>query len=404
MSSNTFDIENDDLSGFSKQARRFIDAAHALGWTLRWVGRNNQTVQVISPNGEKSINVPKTSINANRVKSWVNALSHHSEPDAFHDYVEAQWPEAARQKPRAPRPELRARETAFGVGVVEYSDGDIPPMTMRTFAPDEAQVAAEVAAEVTAEAQRMEDHMREEKRKARRQAEREASRLRDRISAEERARLEEAAAGAPEVTVVSEGPWMVRQAPHGDGTGMGYESHSVIQKVMSDGSVVYRCRFCHWPSNENPRSVSTHASKAHPEHPAPKNPTLLRIQKYEDSGITHDTSPRRRLRSDLLWALDTIDGWEGMGREELAAALAEAVYDHRPDRQPSEPLTPEQVIRRIEMLVDGGRAAALHQQVEATAARLREAEESLSEQRERADRLAEERRALRELLSEGGES
>jgi septal ring factor EnvC (AmiA/AmiB activator) len=95
-----------------------------------------------------------------------------------------------------------------------------------------------------------------------------------------------------------------------------------------------------------------------------------------------------------------------MPREDLARALAEHVYAMRPDREPAAPLTPEQIIHRITLMVDAGRLAEMHQQVEATAAALREKEaeaETLSahaaEMEARVTALTEERRALAQMLS-----
>ena len=130
--------------------------------------------------------------------------------------------------------------------------------------------------------------------------------------------------------------------------------------------------------------------------------------------IKRPRSAIRRLRSDLLHALDGIKGWREMDPEALAEAVAEAVYEERPDREPAEPLTPEQIIHRITFLVDSGRLAEMHQSVERTAAALVEStdarnrltgevttlQQQLATAEAEVERLHEERRVLRDLLSE----
>jgi hypothetical protein len=180
----------------------------------------------------------------------------------------------------------------------------------------------------------------------------------------------------------------------------------VIHRVWSDGAEDYRCRFCTYTS-DNPRGVAGHASRTKQGHPASTAPPEdLRVNEYQPTDIKRPLSGIRRLTSELTHALDGIPGWEQMDPEELARTLAEHVYAMRPDPVPTEPLTPEQIIRRIVLMVDAGRLAEMHQQVESIAAALREKEaeaEALSvaaaELEARVDTLTAERRALRDLLT-----
>ena len=186
-----------------------------------------------------------------------------------------------------------------------------------------------------------------------------------------------------------------------------YESHSVIHRVWSDGTADYRCRFC--PSeSENPRGGAGHASRTKDGHPAASAPPEdRRVNEYHVKEIKRPLSGVRRLTTELTMALDSMDDWPTMSREELARTLAEHVYAMRPDREPAAPLTPEQILHRITLMVDAGRLAEMHQQVEATAEALREAQ---SREREVSHRAAEleaqvnvlrdERRALASMLSD----
>lgn len=98
----------DDASGFSAAARHFLHSAQSLGWTLRWGGKTMQMVQCYPPGGGSTIAVPKTSINANRERSWARALRQHSDADVD-TVLRETWPQYARteaaSKPTAPKPE-----------------------------------------------------------------------------------------------------------------------------------------------------------------------------------------------------------------------------------------------------------------------------------------------------------
>lgn len=364
--SRTFDIDT-DLSHFSKEARHLLHAARHLDWSIRWLTDQHQVAQITSPGDEhKTINIPTTNVNANRVKSWVKQLRRYSDDRDFVAYVEMNWPTAVKVESLAPRVEVKGASFGKPQYVLADSHGSL---NLGDAHPDGQQRAAE-ASSIIQELLTQDDEVEDTHR------------------------------------VVSTKPWLVRKAPstRSGSAGSMYESHSVSVVTFSDGRQEYRCNFCEYEHPDNPRSVSAHAAKAHPEHPRPEEPQILHVDDYQPSGQTRShgvsDSAARRLRADLLNALDSIEGWQQMSREALAEALAEAVVSERPEREPREPLTPEQVVHRIALLVDGGRVSALHRELDAMAEAVASAKSEAQECRLQADRLREERRALAAMLQD----
>jgi hypothetical protein len=367
----------DDLSPFPHSTQDILRMAHTLGWAMRWAS-SRKMVAITSPvERTKTISVPRTNMNENRRKSIVAQIGRYSDPDALADYIDAQ---VTVRKSAATR-------LALDLGV------EPPRVPARRPEPPKTAVAA--AFEEAAAAVEYSESL---------------SQVRD--TEEDRATIRKY--DDTEGVLVTEKPWMVRRGGNDGGTGRMYESPNVIERVWADGTIDYRCRHCDW-ANDNPRSVAGHASrrKDHPAAPQRDQQTHL-VPDYEQSDIKRPRSAIRRLRSDLLHALDGIKGWREMDPAELALAVAEAVYEERPDREPAEPLTPEQIIHRITFLVDSGRLAEMHQSVERTAAALVEQtdarnrltgevttlQQQLTTAQAEVERLHEERRVLRDLLSE----
>jgi hypothetical protein len=384
----TFDFPG-DLSPFPRATQDLLRMAHTLGWAFRWAA-NRKMVAITSPvERTKRVSVPTTNMNDNRHKSIVSQIGRYSDPDALLDYIDSQTTvrgsAATRlalnlgvEPPRVPAPKPEPPKTAVAAAMAEA---------------ERLAAAGEPAS--TTEAS---------------QAEHAVSQTCDTEADKAVIRKYDDSEGV----LVAEKPWMVRRGGTDGSTGRMYESPSVIERVWNDGTTDYRCRYCDW-ANDNPRSVAGHASrrKDHPAAPQRDQQTHL-VPDYEQSDIKRPRSAIRRLRSDLLHALDGIKGWREMDPAELALAVAEAVYEERPDREPAEPLTPEQIIHRITFLVDSGRLAEMHQSVERTAAALVEQtdarnrltgevttlQQQLTTAQAEVERLHEERRVLRDLLSE----
>lgn len=340
----------DDLSRFPSSTQEILLLANELGWETRWLGVSHDLACIVSPNREKTLNIPRTNINANRTRSWLAGIKRYSGDAAF---------DAAIEKRTASRGTMR---------LVMRDEPPTPVARPRPPVPETTVAAA----------------MREAEEKAK---------VEPRVTVEP-----EPAPSSGHGDVISEKPWMVRRGGVKGGHGRMYESPAVIERTHADGSVDYRCKFCDF-THENPRSVSSHRSQSHKDEVSPTK-TLLHVEEYEPTDIVRPRSAIRRLRSDLLHALDTIEGWREMDADALAEAVAEAVYEARPDRPVAEPLTTEQVLARITMLVDGGRLASMHQEVERMREALAEAQSARTAAEAEAERLHEERRVLRDLLAE----
>jgi hypothetical protein len=367
----------------SKEAREMLDLAERLGYALSWASNKQQAIAMRSTFDERKLLLPMTSINAHRLRSLGVQIVRHADPDV----VKAQADLIAISDRNRKAGKIPLTFDIATDNDIATKRGGFPVTTSVERAMNAAQLIAD------------EDEAAAEARRAAIVATETTPTPLDVRPLQHRD-------GDTSVHLVSETPWMVRRGGHEGGAGRMYESHSVIHRVWSDGVEDYRCRFCEYNS-DNPRGVAGHASRTKKGHPASTAPPEdLRVNEYVPTEIKRPLSGIRRLTSELIHAFDGIAGWEGMEREELAHTLAEHVYAARPDREPAEPLTPEQIIRRITLMVDAGRLAEMHQQVEATAAALREKEaeaERLSveaaELAERVETLTSERRALRDLLT-----
>jgi len=358
--SDTFDIAA-VRSRISKQALAVLETAEDLGWALEWASQKKQAISLRSTHDDHKLMFPLSSINANRLRSLKTQIARHSDPERLRDAADlTRLADRNRREGKIPLTFDIASNNAV--------------TTIREGFPLSAGV------------------------------ERALNRARLAVEEEKNVKTE-----PPTATPVSESPWMVRKGGKDGGTGRMYESHSVIHRVWSDGFEDYKCRFCDYV-NVNPRGVAGHAARTKVGHPAADAPPELHtVNEYEPTDIKHPNSGVRRLTSELTSALDSLpEGWcDGeFDAADVARTLAEHVYAMRPDRPPTEPLTAEQIVHRIALMVDTGRLAEMHQQVERTAAALVEAtdarnrltDEVIAAQQQVAA-LREERRALAQMLS-----
>lgn len=423
MSSTAFDFPH-DLSPFPSVTQDILRLAHDLGWSMRWVGSNKNVVHITSPiEPSKRIVIPSTNLNADRARSTTRQIQRYSDPDKVSDWVDSHTTVRGKGAvrvaldigPEPPKPTPQARpQTAMAAALTEAD---------RSASRTEATIGDEVRSGVTCSscltgydkctdrilagksaccATCAETDTHDEKVERRLHLTSVTASPSDEVS-----QIRDS-----DRSVVTEKPWMARQGGSEGASGRMYESPSVIERVWSDGHTDYKCTVCSYTS-DNPRSVSSHhARRKDGEHgQGPGTVKVLKVKDYTPTDIVRPVSAIRRLTSDLLRALDGMDDWSSMSPDELAKVLAEHVYEERPDREPAQPLTPEQILARITMLVDGGRLAEMHQSVERTAAALVEATEDrqrltgeVADLQREVTRLHEERRALRDLLAEAGDS
>lgn len=356
------DVNPSEIGKYMPEARRAIIFAGVLGWSVRWANQNRHVIALRAADG-KEISVPSTNINSNRYRSWISQIIRHTPNEVLLDFYTGKFMSDMGLDTQKITSVIGAEVVT---SVAEYLG---------------EQAIAAMAAET----------------------EQEVEQTRDSTVAEKEVPV--AVAAQPDTvseqpTLVSTRPWMARRSGVEGGQGKMYESPNVVVEVYSDGTEVFRCRHCRY-SNENPRSVSAHGSRAHPETKASPHPVLRPVKNYESSGLHREMSAARRLAADITSALDSVEDWHGMDASALALALAERIIEARPDRAPAEPLTDQQVIARITALVDGGRLADMHQQVQRISAALAEAEEARAAAEARADKWHGDLQAVREMLSEG---
>lgn len=376
----------DDLSPFPKDTRDILRMAHDLGWSIRWSGTSKRIATIHSPvEASKQITVPSTNLNADRRRSTVRQIARYSDPDRVQDFVDSQVTVRGKSALRlaldiGPEPPKVEPKT--------FEQGTAVARAMREAHEAATQAAADEAAAMA------EDH----------RLIRKANDDDEQVAA-----LDEAERLSQDVTrsIVTTKPWMVRKGGKHGSDGTMYESPVTLERIWSDGSIDYRCKFCTY-TNDKGRSVSAHASKKHTEAVGlSRKAEIRRVTNYQKSDIKHPMSAVRRMKSELLHALDSIHDWQSMDPEALTQRLAETLYEMRPDREPVAELTPEQIIARIVGLVDRGRLADMHQKVESMAAAMVEATDARNrlsteviEAQAEVARLREERRALASLLAD----
>jgi hypothetical protein len=206
--------------------------------------------------------------------------------------------------------------------------------------------------------------------------------------------------------------WAARESGKEGQPGKMYESAAVDLVTYADGHIGYVCQHCAEFASDNPRAVSAHAAQQHPGESEQKSQPHFTVPEYEESGIRR---PHRdtRLQHVITEALDTIADWQAMTPTEVAVAITDYIADNRPERQPAEPLTDQEVLERIVRLVDRGQYASLQQAITDMSGQIadlseridkdsdviNELEHDRDEALRRAEVLAAERTALREMLS-----
>ena len=336
-------FDRKELSKFTDAGEAVVRAALALEWSAQWQNTAHRVLKLRSRvEPSVTINIPTTNLNVKRVRAMEERILRYSDPNLL-DKVAALSDEAARVASVDDGP-----KTALGV------------TTGRVLQKEMAEFGA---------------HLRE-------------------VSKEVR----ELPKTSTEVTVR---PWMARRYGSEGGRGLMYESKSVLEVTHGDGSITYRCAFCDF-ENDKPRSVSSHVSRSKKGHDiGPAKPTLLRVNEYRASEETRANPGGRpnSLRARILAALSAMDDWSNLTRDDLADRLAEALK-HESEPTPAEPLTDAQIVARITAIIDNGRLAQMHQQMDDLTAALAQATQAREAADHRAETLRSNMAALRDLISD----
>jgi len=166
-------------------------------------------------------------------------------------------------------------------------------------------------------------------------------------------------------TEVSRTPWVAKRGGvHPERTtGRVYEHSYVDQVTYADGTVEYECNICHEYSSEKGRPVANHVGAAPKDRDRGPEPETHVVTDYP-APAWHRKPHSPKLRSEVLSALDTIEDWHLLSREELATQIEERIMEGRPERQPAEPLTDTEILARISLLLDRGQFDHMRQEVE----------------------------------------
>ena len=149
-------------------------------------------------------------------------------------------------------------------------------------------------------------------------------------------------------------------------TTAGHPSHAVDVLTLVDGHTAYGCRWpgCDW-RDPSPKSVAMHYAAVHAE-----GRTRLAATMHDPTLAQTPVDHRRDSRIARL-AAELEQAWSTVMKDGLPSPskLAEAIVDARISRaeddaeRAAEPLTAEQVLDRIAVLVDRGRTAELTDRV-----------------------------------------
>ena len=336
-------FDRKELSKFTDAGEAVVRAALALGVSAQWQNTAHRVLKLRSAvEPSVTINIPTTNLNVKRVRAMEERILRYSDPDLL-DKVAALSDEAAR--------------------VASVDDG---PKTALGITPGRAVQKEAIA--LGTRIRKISDEVRE----------------------------------LPEPSIeVTVRPWMARRYGSEGGRGLMYESKSVLEVTHGDGSITYRCTFCDF-ENDKPRSVSSHVSRSKKGHDiGPAKPTLLRVNEYRASEETRANPSGRPngLRARILAALSAMDDWSNLTRDDLADRLSEALAsEHEPT--PAEPLTDAQIVARITAIIDNGRLAQMHQQMDDLTTALAQATQAREAAEHRAETLRSNMAALRDLISD----
>ena len=322
----------DSLGQFPDVSQEIIRTALRLKWTGYWTSTQKQMVKLHSPSGSAEILVPSTNVNNKRVKAWINKIARYCDPADL--FIEAQAIKGGRGK--ADPEFLRAVATAAEKVKEEVRNTVLQDVEDEVSKPEPTSLKRAMMEAITQS--------------------REHSAVMDEgapIPTEQQVPAQD-----EEPYVVSSVPWLAKAGPSGVGKGSKYESPHTLEELMSDGSIRYKCRTCDF-TDDNGKSVSLHSGR---KHGANRERERIIVNDY--GPVEHRPAREPRLVSDILGALDAIENWHLLSKEILAERVSTLIIEARPDRTPSEPLTPEQVIERIRYLVDGERIGAMHAEVE----------------------------------------
>lgn len=213
------------------------------------------------------------------------------------------------------------------------------------------------------------------------------------------------------VRPLREGPWLAHRAANKQGGTM-YESEAVIQRDWPEGITDYACAYegCGYNS-VRPRSVASHYGQKHTaagETEAAGASKVVPVTDYTEPLTSRDYVPSDRLVKALAAYL-TENEVGAYGMESLARAAL--VWAHeRPDlpdaeASPREPLSAEQIVERVRMLVGAPLAAVLEEvriELGSSETERQYLMDANVELRQQLEDLRAERRALRDLLAEEG--
>lgn len=457
-----------DMRGFATVAKKVVALGLLLNWSARWGGKNQQMIRMTSPNGEKEFNVPNSSINANRARSFFTALQRYTpgenfatlfgegidltkaddnvssliatvgtevfqEFERYHEEKQEQQERAANEDlldtvknaARTAGMEVQTHE-ALGAHPTLVPVPSTPRYAEHRYEPREGAVRGdwwertyqdgrktyvcrehpggpvEVAAAIQIGGHNRQYHPRPDSRppfggdpKAAGQVGNAAKKVARVSSFESTSTMLQRQFADEEPVSVRK--WLARRGGADGGLGRMYEHGRVEVVTYQDGTTVYRCVGCGAMARE-PKPVAWHAGSMHPEIDR-GDTQLFHVEDYESSGEHRSPNTTRRLRTEILAALEGMeDGWKNLAEDALAAALAEVIVANRPEREAPEAMTPEQLLDKIAGLVDRGRTAQLHRQVEELTTQVVDAVAKAEEAETRASAAEGDLDALRDIL------
>lgn len=175
----------------------------------------------------------------------------------------------------------------------------------------------------------------------------------------------------PAPSIVSQRPFRAKSSS-GPEKGTYYDSEVTIERKWSDGTTDYQCADCDFAS-PNHRSIAPHR-KVHEK--AERVTDTYVGPRYEQNSATGRLEAEIELAIQHAWAEnDTVAG----NARSLAKFIMSKRDEAKPEAEPREPLTPEQVIARIRHLVDGGALFEEKERADALELRLAQAEAMVEE-------------------------
>lgn len=232
-------------------------------------------------------------------------------------------------------------------------------------------------------------------------------------------------ASGPERWIVRQEPMIAHRGNSGDGTARGYLSPTTLEREWSDGDVEYMCRFdgcTEGPGggpyvSEERRGPSSHwavhvnAGEAEPASKMERDTAPIIIPGYDVAYTKGPYNPQaarvRALAQALKVAMEAGLDWDDLDGAAETLATEALTWAHEQSNAGTalagefEPLSAEEILRRIRNLLDNGEYMAQREEIAALKERIEQVEQMALAAEEAREQAESDLQAIHDLTRRG---